>query len=159
MEAEIKNNTSETTQITFKLTQDERQTIEESAGDLDLNISEYCRLKSLMDENTVLTQKRKISDLEKEVKLMKVKLDFYKNSERTPEHHIVLDVTKEERETFEKMFGDFMTGENDLSFNLIEALICFYGKLKDEEHDFFLDKISKEEVDDVFYIKVEKQTN
>lgn len=152
METEIKNNTSEIAQITFKLSQEERQTIEEAARNLDLTISEYCRLKSLMDENAVVIQRQKITELEKEIKLLKVRLDFYKNSVRTPEHHIVLDVTKEERETLEKMFGDF-AGVDDLGVNLIDALVCFYGKLKDEDDDFFLDKISKDEVEEVFYEK------
>lgn len=153
METENKNNVSETTQITFKLSQDERQTIEESSKSLELNISEYCRLKCLMNENTVLEQRVKLNEYEKQIKSLKVNLDFYKNSVRTPDHHIVLNVTEEERETIEKMFGDFMNEEIDLGFNIIEALICFYEKLKDEEHDFFIDKISKEEVDEVFYIK------
>lgn len=156
MEPEIKNNTSETTQITFKLTQDERQTIEESAGDLDLNISEYCRLKSLMDENTVLTQKRKISDLEKEVKLMKVKLDFYKNSERTPDEYIVLEVNQLQRATLVEMYAGFMTPNQELSKDLIDVLLYFYTVLKRDNYSGYDKKISYAEVDDAFNPEVDE---
>jgi len=156
MEAETKNNTSEITQITFKLTQDERQIIEESSNALDLNISEFCRIKCLMSENTVLEQRLKILEYEKQIKTLRVNLDFFKNSERTPNHHIVLEVTEEEREVINKMFGDFMVGDNELGDNIIEALIGFYGKLKEEGHDFYIDKISMKEVEDIFYLEEEE---
>jgi hypothetical protein len=150
METETKNNTSETTQITFKLSQDERQTIEQSAGDLDLNISEYCRLKSLMDENTVVMQRKKLNDMEKLIKILKVNLDFYKSSTRAPED-IVIAVTEEQRSTLEYMFDDFKRKDESIDSVLIDILFSYYRKMKDEKYAGFDEKITMDEAYEIFY--------
>jgi hypothetical protein len=156
METETKNNTSETTQITFKLSQDERQTIEESAGDLELSLSEYCRLKCLMDENTVLEQRKILAEYEKVIKGLKVNLGFYKNSERTPDHYVILEVDEEQRDALERMYGHFMSINQDLSTNLIDALIQFYAKLIKEQYLGFESKITIEEVAEIFYPEIQE---
>lgn len=156
MEPEIKNSTSENAQIAFKLSQDERQIIEESAKNLELNISEYCRLKSLMDENTVVLQKKKIRDLENEIKLMKVKLDFYKNSIRTPEEYIVLEISQMQRDTLDKMFSGFIIKNQELSLDILDALLYFYRILKENKYAGYEEKISLEEIDEVFNPELEE---
>lgn len=125
MEPENKKNAGELTQITFKLTSDDRQTIQETADSLELNVSEYCRLKCLADENAVIEQQNQIMRLEKEVKHLKVKLAYYKDSERTP-NDILIKLTSDQRNILEKLYADYCyPREVSIGENIIQALVCY----------------------------------
>lgn len=150
METENKKNAGELTQITFKLTADDRQTIQETADSLELNVSEYCRIKCLVDENVVIVQQNQIMQLEKEVKQLKVKLAYYKNSERNP-NHIVLELSKVQKNIIDDLFNDFTNKNERLSSNIIDALIHITTEDIHRKNLFYSKKITVEEIEKAFY--------
>src|SRR3990172_8229920 len=116
METESKNNSGDTSQITFKLTIGERQHSIETAEFLGINVSEYCRAKCLSEENTVIEERNKVAQLEKEIKSLKVKLTYYKNSERDS-NSVLLKFNAKQKEIIEKLYNGFYSGNEDLESN------------------------------------------
>lgn len=152
MEPENKKNTGESTQITFKLVNDERQRIEEDAAKFSVSISEYCRIKCLLDEDETFSAKTKIIELEKLVMTLRVKLSYFKATERNP-NDIVLKLTSAQRKILENLFSDYYTdfilGKLTIGENIIKALICF--TTFKPIFDMFIQKgITIEEIQDAF---------
>lgn len=158
METENKKNTVENAQITFKLANDERQHIEEDAAKFGISISEYCRIKCLLDENEAFTAKTKVTELEKLVTTLRVKLSYYKENERDP-NNIVLKLTSKQREMFEKLFSDF-SDNTTIEQNIIDALV-FFTTFEIIFRDNFSHKgITKAEIQDIFYPEyIEEEEN
>lgn len=149
MKEQQENNPSNVGQITFKLSSEERQTIDEMVALSGLNLSEYCRIKCLMDEDTLISQRKRIAELEKEVKISKVKLSCFKNSE-VGAYDILLKLTEEQRNLLERLYGeasnyygffDFKDDvENDLNYNIlyllmITPIICLNVENKENEDE------------------------
>ena len=128
-------------QINFKLSLEERQIIHEMASTTGLSLSEYCRIKCLMNEDVFITQQKRITDLEREVKELKVKSSCFKNSnvgahinEHIGAHDIVIKLTEQQRYLLERLYGNFSTYypseaiksevQNDLRYNILYTLIC-----------------------------------
>ena len=152
MESENKKNTGESAQITFKLTNDERQRIEENAVKFSVSISEYCRIKCLLDEEETFTAKTKIIELEKLITNLRVKLSYFKATERNP-NDIVLKLTSEQRKILEHLYSDYYTdfilGKLTIGENIIKALICF-TTFKPIFDMFILKEITIKEIRDAF---------
>lgn len=156
METENKKNTVENAQITFKLANDERQHIEEDAAKFGVSISEYCRIKCLLDENEAFTAKTKVAELEKLVITLRVKLSYYKENERDP-NNIVLKLTSKQREMFEKLFSDFYSDTIAIEQNIIEAIV-FFTTFEIIFRDNFKHKgITKAEIQETFYPEYEEE--
>lgn len=132
MKEQFEKTTTNTGQINFKLSPEERQNLEEMAAASELNLSEYCRIKCLMEENTLITQRKRIAELEKEVKTMKVRLSCYKNSEASSEvgeHDIVLKLNEEQKELLNRLYGNFVSEciddsiDGSINYNILETLL------------------------------------
>lgn len=124
METENKKNQSESTQITFKLATKERQQIEGEAAKLGISISEYCRIKCLLDENDTFIARNKVTELETLVNTLRVKLNYFKVNERDP-NDIVLKLTPEQRGIIEKLYSEYYSIAVHIGDNIIKALITF----------------------------------
>lgn len=119
-------------QINFKLSLEERQNINEMATSSGLSLSEYCRIKCLLDENTLISQLKRIAELEKEVKVLKVKASCFKNP-NVSSYDVVLKLTEKQRNLLERLYGKFSSYyildsfkngvENDLNYNILYTLI------------------------------------
>lgn len=119
-------------QINFKLSLEERQNINEMATSSGLSLSEYCRIKSLMDENTLISQLKRIAELEKEVKVLKVKASCFKNP-NVSSYDVVLKLTEKQRNLLERIYGEaskYYGGynfkdsvKNDLNYNILYFLM------------------------------------
>lgn len=117
MEPEFKKNNSDATQITFKLSTDERQLIEDTAGKFDLSVSEFIRIKLLTEEEDVFLLRKNLMEAEKQVKELKIKLGFYKQTERSPTD-IILKLTDEERKIIDLLYFDFTDAKATLGQNI-----------------------------------------
>src|ERR1700740_2051724 len=95
MDEDFKQN-SEWTNITFRATNGEKQQITELAESLDMNVSEFIRLRALSDEKTVLDQQTKISEQEKQIRQLKVDLSFYRNSPPRSKYDVVLRLNQDQ---------------------------------------------------------------
>lgn len=132
MKEQQEKNLSNTGQITFKLNAEERQNIDEMVASSGLNLSEYCRIKCLLDENTLITQLKRIAELEKEVKVLKVKASCFKNP-NVSSYDVVLKLTAEQRNLLERIYGEaskYYGGynfkdnvKNDLNYNILYFLM------------------------------------
>jgi hypothetical protein len=119
-------------QINFKLSLEERQIIHEMASTTGLSLSEYCRIKCLMNEDVFIRQQKQITDLEMEVKELKVKSSCFKNS-NVDSNDIVLNLNKEQRDLLNRIYGEaskFYGGyslkdnvKNNLSYNILYFLL------------------------------------
>jgi hypothetical protein len=120
-------------QINFKLSLEERQIIHEMASTTGLSLSEYCRIKCLMNEDVFIRQQKQITDLEREVKELKVKSSCFKNS-NVDSNDILLKLTAPQRQVLERLYGNFSSHyilcdfksevQNDLTYNILYTLIC-----------------------------------
>lgn len=124
METENKKNTNENTQINFKLAVKERQQIEVEAAKLGISLSEYCRIKCLLDERDTFIARNKVIELETVVNTLRVKLNYFKENERDP-NDIVLKLTPEQREIIEKLYSEYYSRAVHIGENIIKALITF----------------------------------
>ncbi len=149
MKEQQENNTGNIGQITFKLSSEERQTIDEMVVQSGLNLSEYCRIKCLMDEETLISQRKRIAELEKEIKISKVKLSCFKNSD-VGSNDVVLKLNIEQRALLNRLYGeaskfygffDFKDDvKNDLNYNIlyllmITPIICLNVANKENEDE------------------------
>ncbi len=155
METEYKKNTSETTQITFKLANDERQRIEDDAAKLGISISEYCRIKCLLDENETFITKTKLAELEKLVTTLRVKLGYFKENERNP-NDIILKLTSEQREIIEQLYSDYYSDGVIIGENIIKALITFTTFEPIFLTSFSFKGLTITEIEDAFYPEEEE---
>lgn len=121
MEPEFKKNNNDATQITFKLSTDERQLIEETASKFDLSVSEFIRIKLLTEEEDVFLLRKNLMEAERQVKELKIKLGFYKQTERSPTD-IILKLTDEERKIINLLYFDFTDAKATLGKNIIYLL-------------------------------------
>jgi uncharacterized protein (DUF1778 family) len=80
MKSQNEHSTGNKEQINFKLSSEERQIISEMATTTGLSLSEYCRIKCLMNEDAFIRQQKRIIDLERENKELKVKSSCFNNS-------------------------------------------------------------------------------
>ncbi|MCG3165041.1 MAG: hypothetical protein POELPBGB_00801 [Bacteroidia bacterium] len=152
MELENKSKQTEATSITFKLAPDERQKILDAAEFLDVNLSEYCRIKCLADEKTVFDQAIKSAELEKENKVLKVKLAYYKESERDP-NSVVLQLTSEQKEILEKLYSDKINwGDRTMDQKILVSLRIFFTSPQNWEGLFkeYSDGVTIEEIEEHF---------
>jgi len=122
METERNKTASDSAQINFKLSSQERETIEKSAENVGVTLSEYCRIKCLLDEDQAFALKMKVVDLEKKVKELQVKQSFYKDTQRDP-YSIVLQLQAKEREIFEKLFNHYRDKGGNLGWNIVCYII------------------------------------
>lgn len=146
MEPEFKKNNTEATQITFKLNSDERQLIEETAGKFDLSVSEYIRIKLLTVEEDVFLLRKNLIDAERRVKELKIKLSFYKETERSPTD-VILKLTEEERKAIELLYFDFRDSSASLSQNILSALFEIASLELFFKSYFSMKGISREEIE------------
>ncbi|MBK6833804.1 MAG: hypothetical protein IPG89_05825 [Bacteroidetes bacterium] len=120
MDDEQKQNNSEWTNITFRAKHSEKQQITELAESLDMNVSEFIRLKSLSEESTVVNKENRIAELEKEVRQLKVDLSFFRNSSRG-KYDVVLKLNKEQLAVLRQAYlGD---GWDDPSIDFAESIL------------------------------------
>lgn len=85
--------------LNFKLSIVEKKKITDEAAKLDISISEYVRIKSLSDENDVITVRVENRKLKKELLELKVKNSFYKKTDRTVDG-VFLNICVEDQELF-----------------------------------------------------------
>ena len=148
MESEIKKNNGEATQITFKLSTDERQLIEDIAGKFELTTSEFIRIKLLTEEEDVFQLRKNLMESERQVKELKVKLGFYKDTERSPTD-IILKLDEDERRIIELLYFDFRDSKVTLGQNILSVL--FSLPLIDQFYKgyFSLKDIDLDEIEDI----------
>jgi len=151
METERNKNTGDSAQINFKLSPQERESIEKSAEKAGVTISEYCRIKCLLDEDEAFTLKTKTADLEKTVKELRIKLSFYKDTERDP-NNIVLKLTSDQRKILETLYSGFDTWFKDSNIgDDVLAFLIHITKFDPVFQDLFSDKgLTKTQIDDAF---------
>jgi hypothetical protein len=143
METENTKNNSDSSQITFKCSPEERQEVDSQAAKFKMSNSEYIRIKVFDDDEQVFRLKSKNSELDKENKELQVKLSRYKESERSPDN-IVLQLTPEVRELFEKLFKDLYSSEKSVGNNIILFLflmIEFHFKALVGQKDISLEDV------------------
>ncbi|MCG3167252.1 MAG: hypothetical protein POELPBGB_03039 [Bacteroidia bacterium] len=150
MELENKIKSTENAQITFKLNEDEKRKIEETSAYLGITVSEYLRIKSLADEKTVFDQLTKSAELEKENKTLKVKLEYYRNTERTP-NSLVLPLNAEQLETLKNLFDGYGDRSIPLNVKVIRALVTFCTSQDVWDTSFIGLGYSQDEIDEIFY--------
>ena len=148
MESEIKKNNGEATQITFKLSTDERQLIEDIAGKFELTTSEFIRIKLLTEEEDVFQLRKNLMESERQVKELKVKLGFYKDTERSPTD-IIQKLDEDERRIIELLYFDFRDSKVTLGQNILSVL--FSLPLIDQFYKgyFSLKDIDLDEIEDI----------
>jgi hypothetical protein len=157
MKEQNEHSTGNKEQINFKLSSEERQIISEMASTTGLSLSEYCRIKCLMNEDFFIAQQKQIADLERENKELKVKSSCFKNSivsdnlnNNIGTHDIVIKLTEKQRFLLERLYGNFSTYyssieiksevQNDLRYNLLYTLMIIpqleYINSLDDDGDF-----------------------
>jgi len=151
METEKSKNAPETAQINFKLSALERELIEKSSEQAGVTLSEYCRIKCLLDEDQAFMLKTKACELEKVVKELRIKLSFYKDTGRDP-NNIVLQMTSRQRAIFEALYSGFDICDNDDSNVGRDIIACLLHLTKYTFQDLFSDKgVTQTEIEDTFY--------
>lgn len=91
---------SATTQVTFKITRYEKRKIEQESSKLDMNTSEYCRIKVLSTEDDLVELRNEVNVQKKAIKILRTKLSFYKDTIRD-ENSITVQLTEEQRVVLE----------------------------------------------------------
>lgn len=141
MNEQNERNTGNKVQINFKLSVEERQTITDMAASAGLNLSEYCRIKCLMNEEVAIQQQKNIADMEKNLKAWKVKSSCFNHSTinkkeniNVGKHDIVIPLTEQQHHLLERLYGNFSAYypmdafknevASDLRYNLLYTLIC-----------------------------------
>ena len=150
MKEQQENNTGNLSQITFKLSVEERQIIDVMVESSGLNLSEYCRIKCLMEANTLISQRKRIAELEYEIKTLKVKLSCNNSSVVGP-NDILLQLTEQQRNLLDRLYGKAScyysnygllkdNVENDLNYNIlylltINPIVCLCIGMDDLEDE------------------------
>lgn len=151
METERNKNTGDSAQINFKLSPQERESIEKSAEKAGVTISEYCRIKCLLDEDEAFALKTKTADLEKTVKELRIKLSFYKDTERDPSN-IILQLKPDQRKILETLYSGFNRWYTDNIGQDVLAFLIHITMFEPVFGDLFSDKgLTKTEIEDAFY--------
>ena len=102
------NNPTEMTQITFKLSQEDYNTIKNEAEILDISISEYIRDKTLMTNNDIFILKKAKEQLKIENRLLKIENRNYRDSEIDP-NGLTIPVTPRLKRFLDKALSDNKT--------------------------------------------------
>jgi hypothetical protein len=118
------DNLSETTQVTFKLTRREKEFMEKQAELLNMNLSEFCRISCTALESDVVSLKNELTRLQKENRVLRVNLNFYKGS-TIDINSIVLQLTPDQRKMVEQLFGDYDSQARNISENIWSFLAFF----------------------------------
>lgn len=147
---QFQDNLSETTQVTFKLTRREKEFIEKQAELLGMNLSEFCRISCTASESDVVSLKSDFSRLQKENRVLRVNLNFYKGA-TIDTNSVVFQLTEEQRALLERLYR----GYDSNSRNLAEDILSFLAYISTWEKiwvDLFSDKgYTKEYVRRVLY--------
>ena len=122
MEEENQKITSDSAQITFKLTSEERQYLEKEIEKFDVTMSEYIRIKVLNNADQTLKLKSKMLALLKENKGLQIKLSRFQEMEVNSES-IILPINNEIRKILEAFFTEFYSEENSMETNLVIFLM------------------------------------
>lgn len=117
----FQNNLSATSQITFKLSATEKENILNDATSLGVNLSEYCRIKVISIDSDLIVIRNKLSRLEKENRVLKVKLNFYKES-TIDQNSVVLQFNEKQRLIIDKLFADYHSKDLSIGANIIRYL-------------------------------------
>lgn len=136
MKEQNEHTTGNKEQINFKLSSEERQIIIEMASSTGLSLSEYCRIKCLMNEDYCTSQQKQITDLEKEVKELKVKSSCFNHSfvnNNISKHDIIIKLTEQQHHLLDRLYGNFSSHfpsleiksevQKDLRYNILYTLI------------------------------------
>lgn len=122
MEQEISKNSSDYSQITFKLTPEERRYIEKEVEKFDVSLSEYIRIKVLDNADQTFTLKAKLSAQVKENKRLQIKLSRFQEIELAPDS-IILPVTPKIKDILETLFSDFGSETITTEIKIAEFLL------------------------------------
>lgn len=117
----IQNNLSATSQITFKLSATEKKNILNDATYLGVNLSEYCRIKCISIDSDLIAIRNALSRLEKENRVLKVKLSFFKES-TIDQNSVVLQLNEKQRLIIDTLFGNFHSKNSPIGHNIINYL-------------------------------------
>jgi len=105
MQTSNNNKQTSMTQITFKLTQEDYDTIKNEAEILDISISEYIRDKTLFSNNDIFLLKNDKAQLQKENRLLKMENRNYRDTEKDP-NGLTIPLTPRLKRFLEKVLSD-----------------------------------------------------
>jgi len=105
MEQENLKTNTDSSQITFKLTPEERRYIEKEVEKFDTTLSEYIRIKVLDNADQTFKLKSKLLAQLKENKRLQIMLSRFQEMELTPDC-MILPVSQEIKKIFETLFSD-----------------------------------------------------